>query len=284
MRRWARHGHERLYAATPGGTDLGYFDVKTRRFHSDDQSNLPLLHKAIGDHLGGQPAAVPDGSGHVPGVAEVAQPEVAAWHDISGVGPGSAAREQALAARAAQGRVTGFLARALNVKTDERAWRIGADGEQAVAQQLERLGLAWRVLHAVSVGDRGSDIDHVVIGPGGVFTVNAKNHPNASVWVGGDTFMVNGTKQPYVRNSRHEARRAARLLTEQVGFPVAAVGVIAVLGASRGFKIKAQPKDGAVVVVARKRISQYLGAQPARLSASEVDAIFDVARRSTTWG
>lgn len=285
MRRWARHGHERLYAATPGGTDLGYLDLKTGRYHSDDQSNLPLLQKAIGDHLGGAPEAGPGGSvGPAPQVVDVAQPAVAEWNDISGVSAGSAAREQALAARAAQGRVTGFLARALNVKTEERAWRIGADGEQAVALELEKLGPGWRVLHAVRVGDRGSDIDHVVIGPGGVFTVNAKNHPNASIWVGGDTFLVNGQKQPYVRNSRHEARRAAKLLTEQVGFPVSAVGVVAVYGARRGFTVKAQPRDGAVVVVARKWISQYLGRLPCRLDSRAVDAIFEAARRSTTWG
>ncbi len=60
--------------------------------------------------------------------------------------------------------------------------------------------------------------------PGGVFTVNAKNHPDASVWVSGETFMVNGRRVPYVRNSRHEAQRATQLLTDAVGFPVFVTG------------------------------------------------------------
>lgn len=34
-----------------GGTALGYLDLKTGRYHSDDISNLPLLEKAISDHL-----------------------------------------------------------------------------------------------------------------------------------------------------------------------------------------------------------------------------------------
>jgi hypothetical protein len=104
------------------------------------------------------------------------------------------------------------------------------------------------VLHAVRVGEHGSDIDHVAIGPGGVFTVNAKHHPDKSIWVGGDTFLVNGRPVPYIRNSRHEARRAARLLTEQAGFPVETTGVIAVMGAHRGFTVKKQPEDGEVLV------------------------------------
>lgn len=299
VRRWARYGHERLYAETPGGTALGYLDLKTGRYHSDDLSNLPLLEKAIGDHLAAQqivvqppPAQVtePDAAAVADIVAAAVEeqpstdaPVVPDWTDISGTRAGSAAREQAIAARAAQGRFKGFLARAFDAKTDERAWRIGADGEEAVAAQIAKLGPEWRVLHAVRVGERGSDIDHVLIGPAGVFTVNAKHHPNSSIWVGGDTFMVNGQRAPYVRNSRHEAKRAGRLLTEQVGFPVEAIGIVAVVGAHKGFTVKKQPEDGAVIVVPRKRISRYLRKLSPRLQAREIEAIYEVARRSTTW-
>lgn len=45
-------------------------------------------------------------------------------------------------------------------------------------------------------GAADADIDHVLVGPAGVFTVNAKHHPSASVWVGGDTFIVNGQRVP----------------------------------------------------------------------------------------
>ncbi len=70
--------------------------------------------------------------------------------------------------------------------------------------------------------------------------------------------MVNGHRVPYIRNSRHEARRASKMLTERAGFPVVALGVIAVMGAHKGYKIKQQPEDGRVVVVQRRGISQYL--------------------------
>lgn len=279
VRRWARYGHDRLYAETPGGTALGYFDLKTGRYHCDDLSNLPLLERAISDHL----AAREPGLVEPVEPVEPAVPTAPAWQDVGGHSAGSAAREQAIAAREAQGKVKHFLARVFDVKTEERAWRIGADGEQAVAAQLTKLGPAWRVLHSITVGRRGSDIDHVLIGPGGVLTVNAKNHPNAHIWVGGNTFLVNGQRVPYIRNSRHEAERAGRLLTEHVGFPVTVRGVIAVMGAQKGFTIKRQPEDGAVVVVQRRRISQYVGRLPVRLSEREITAIYEVARRSTTW-
>ena len=285
VQRWARYGKERLYAETPGGTALGYFDVKTGRYHSDDITNLPLLERAVSDYLVQQESQAP--------AAELSPDRVPAtpttlvrdeeWTDISGTGAGAAARERAIAERRAQGRVRGFLARLIGAKTTERAWRIGADGEQAVAAQLAKLGREWHVLHAVRVGENGADIDHVVIGPSGVFTVNSKNHPGKRVWVGGDTFMINGFRVPYIRNSRHEARRAARLLTQQAGFPVEVSGVVAVMGAHRGFTIRSQPKDGAVVVVPRKHICEHLLTRPQRLTAREIDAIYGVARRSSTW-
>lgn len=51
----------------------------------------------------------------------------------------------------------------------------------------------------------------------------------------------------------------------------------------RGFKIKKQPEDGAVVIVQRRRVSQYVKNLPRRLNKRGVEAIYEVAHRSTTW-
>lgn len=55
------------------------------------------------------------------------------------------------------------------------------------------------------------------------------------------------------------------------------------MGAQRGFTIRQQPADGAVTVVARKRIVQHLLSAPEFLTDREIAAVYDVARRSTTW-
>lgn len=205
------------------------------------------------------------------------------WTDLAATRAGAAAREQALALKQTAP-VRTFLARVLGVKTDERAWRIGADAEEEVAARLRKLGDAWKVLHAVPVGENGSDIDHVVIGPGGVFTINTKHHPDAAIWVGGNTFMVDGHRVPYVRNSRFEAQRTARMLTAALGgVPVSTTGLIAVMGARKGFTIRTQPDDGAVVVMTRREIARWLDKRPEVLTSEEVEAIYAVARRSDTW-
>lgn len=320
MKRWTRYGHDRLYVQTRAGDRLGYWDLKTATAVVEPGADRDAFDAALAAHApaGGPAIPVPapaDQSAPAPGplpdattasgsattasddtqpaedpgaqddatldAAEAGPtPDGPSCTDLAAVRPGAAAREQALALRQAAP-VRTFLARALGVKTDERAWRIGADGEEAVAARLARLGDRWKVLHAVPIGDRGSDIDHVVIGPAGVFTVNAKHHPDATVWVGGDTFMVNGQRVPYVRNSRHEARRAAKLLTAAGAGPVSATGLIAVMGARGGFTVKTQP-DG-VVVTTRKEIGKWLARQPETLTDEQVDALYEIARRSDTW-
>jgi hypothetical protein len=39
----------------------------------------------------------------------------------------------------------------------------------------------WTVLHSVPVGTGSTDIDHIAIGPAGVFTLNTKYSPHPSV-------------------------------------------------------------------------------------------------------
>lgn len=217
-------------------------------------------------------------------VAESVEPE---WVDLALNVPGQKARAQAqaeLEALRGRTRVGAFLARALDVKTDERAWRVGANGEETVGARLEKLrGHGWHVLHAVPVGERGSDIDYVLIGPGGVWTLNTKNHPGKSVWVGRRQVRVGGHPVPYLRNSRHEAERASRLLTEACGFPVFAKAALVFLTGTLipDVTIKQQPED--VAVLDRMDVPGVFRRAKRRLEAEQVEAIYAVARRSTTW-
>jgi len=52
----------------------------------------------------------------------------------------------------------------------------GATGEEQVGGLLEGLtGDGWRVIHDVTLGH--GNVDHILIGPAGVFTVETKSHP-----------------------------------------------------------------------------------------------------------
>lgn len=54
-------------------------------------------------------------------------------------------------------------------------WHRGADGEVLVGSVIEGMhDEDWRALHDVSFG--GANIDHVLFGPAGVFTIETKSH------------------------------------------------------------------------------------------------------------
>ena len=92
--------------------------------------------------------------------------------------------------------------------------------------------------------------------------------------------MVNGNRAPYIRNSRHEAVRAGRLLSKACGHPVSVRSVIAVID-PRDLTIK-EPPSG-VAVTTRVRLARWLARQPPTLDSVQVDDIFTLARRSSTW-
>jgi hypothetical protein len=176
------------------------------------------------------------------------------------------------------------VARTLDAKTDERNWRIGADGEEAIGARLDKLtARGWHVLHAVPVGRRDSDIDHVLIGPGGVYTINTKNHPGGRVWVHQHAVKVNGRTTDYLRKSRFEAGRAERLLTGAVGWPVVVRPVLIFLTGTLVPKVTIKQQPDGVTVLDRTEIPSAFRRAPVRLTSEQTDLIYEWARRSTTW-
>jgi hypothetical protein len=73
-----------------------------------------------------------------------------------------------------------------------RAWRDGARGERATARRLRRLERdGYTVLHDLAIPGSRANIDHVVIGPSGVFVVDSKCYrgrlhqtPDGMLWHG----------------------------------------------------------------------------------------------------
>jgi hypothetical protein len=301
--RWRKYGKDRLYVNGGDGVRIGWRDLLTGEDHLEDGEAAELFSRtvatwqahagyssaSIAAHSGVEaPAALPEPTVEADIVASVtcseseSEPAPETADDLADRRPGAAARAEAMRLKNERPVLT-FVARVLGVHTDERAWRIGADGEEKVAARLAKLAKAdprWLFLHAIPVGDRGSDIDHLVIGPGGVFTLNAKHHPGAKLWIAGNTFLVNGQRQPYIRNSRHEASRAARLLSTAAGVAIEATGVVVPVGAAE-VVVKEPPTD--VAVVNRARLVKWLTSQPEVLNPDVVDKLFGAARHPTTW-
>lgn len=156
----------------------------------------------------------------------------------------------------------------------------GVLAERAVAVRLAGLPAGWTVFHSLPVGRDGADIDHLVVGPGGVFTVDVKHRRDAAAWVAGHAVLVHGRRRPHVQRAEGVARRVDRIVAGVLPEAPAVRPVVAVVGAKR-LVVRAQPRLARVVRA--EQLRRFLLAQPPVLGLDEVaslSAVFDDAR---TW-
>jgi hypothetical protein len=144
---------------------------------------------------------------------------------------------------------------------DAVAWRRGAAGERRTARLLDPLERhGWVVLHDLAVPGSRANIDHLVIGPGGVFVIDSKQYrarlqldAYGKLWHGGYPLA------PSLRAVSFEADQAAHVLPDP---GVVVLPVVAVHGAQVPWgKVVV---DG-VPVVAARRLPSLLRQLPAVL-------------------
>jgi hypothetical protein len=264
---WRRYGNARIYVSQ-GAETVGWYDLRT----GVHQLDVPGLAAPFWETVHaecrrlGEPA---------PQYRPRPEPEV----DLGGTLAGAAAQARAVELRSWRTR----LAALVGVRTQAGDFAVGAKGERFVGGKLDKWARrkGWHVLHAVPVGRNGADIDHVLIGPFGVVTVNTKT-TRCKVWVGENGMMVGGTKVDYVRNSRYEAKRTRRLLAEACGRHVPVQSVIVFVGA-KGFTVKnGGPRDVAVLSDV-KALRRWLRRRGRTLTPAQVAAVHAAARRPGTW-
>jgi hypothetical protein len=157
---------------------------------------------------------------------------------------------------------------------DAVAWRRGAAGERRTARllaALERHG--WAVLHDLAVPGSQANLDHLVIGPGGVFLIDSKQYRGRlQLDLSGQLWHGRYPLAPTLRAVSFEADRAARVLPDP---GVAVVPIVAVHGAQVPWGKVVM--DGVPVVPAR-RLPSMLRALPAVLGPERVVDLADQAR------
>ena len=98
--------------------------------------------------------------------------------------------------------------------------KLGRDGERVVAEHLQQLvGAGWRVFHDIQ-GD-GFNIDHVVIGAGGISAVETKTRSkpvgrNEDPWVLEPKALVGCLKKQYTRLSDEQVAMASHHLERMI--------------------------------------------------------------------
>jgi hypothetical protein len=157
---------------------------------------------------------------------------------------------------------------------DAVAWRRGAAGERRTAHllaPLERHG--WAVLHDLALPGSWANLDHLAIGPGGVFVIDSKQYRgrlqldrSGRLWHGRYPLA------PTLRAVSWEADQAAQVLPDP---GVAVVPILAVHGAQVPW---GKVVTNGVPVLAARRLPSMLRSLPAVLGPERVTALADQAR------
>jgi len=186
---------------------------------------------------------------------------------------------EAQSRRAPRGRIARFFGVSpLNHET--HALYRGVVGEIEVGEALDRLPSEWVVRHALPVDEGLADIDHLVIGPAGVFIVTTTNHNGLGVWASQRTLMVGGIRQPHIRNMEYEMGRAERMLSTAAGSAVQVSGILAVV-AAKSLVVREKHRD--VAVLSATNIVSWLVRHKRVLSPAEVSHIGTAASLASTW-
>jgi len=157
---------------------------------------------------------------------------------------------------------------------DAVAWRRGSAGERRTARRLaalERHG--WAVLHDLALPGSQANLDHLVIGPGGVFVIDSKQYRgHLQLDASGRLGHSRDPLATALGAVSFEADRAAQVLTDP---DVVVVPIVAVHGARVPWgKVVVQ----GVPVVPAGRLPSMLRHLPAVLGPERVAVLANQAR------
>ncbi len=159
-------------------------------------------------------------------------------------------------------------------------WYDGAEGEIEVGVQLATLPPEWVVFHALPIGGHGWDIDHVLVGPGGVVTINTKQHRGARIRVEQRTVLVGERSVPYIRHARFEAERITTLLQDRRPLSHPVHPAVAFVG-PRSLDYGSVPVD--VKIIDARNLVEWLTGLPVVLDPAECLGIVEVLDNPEMW-
>lgn len=156
-----------------------------------------------------------------------------------------------------------------------RKWKLGGEGERRTGRELARLVSAgWKSYHSRAA--RYGDLDHVVIGPGGVYLLDSKNLDGAlSVDARGLTQSFGDSERDSFTLSklgnalRGEAVNLRNRIEDVAGLRCWVQAVVVVWGDFNDSTTEVEN----VVYVAGRELESWMRARPKRLSDRDVSLL-----------
>jgi hypothetical protein len=255
VRRWRRYGADRLFVTQETGARVGSVDLQSGEVVVDDPDLEDRLRRAAQEFLRAD-------------VNELVLPVPA--------------RTEAALAPADQAALEAWLGNDRDTDDELDLAQVPAERGSPLRARLERLAAeGWQVVHDVPLGRQGSLVAHLLLGPGGIFTVAEHKLQGRHVRLDGRVIEIDGESVSYLRDARLEAHRTHALLVAAGCASITVRSIVVIQGELE--VVGRQDPLAPTLVVPRHVVPAVFRAMPATLAPERVGALAHVARQRATW-
>jgi hypothetical protein len=150
--------------------------------------------------------------------------------------------------------------------------------ELRVGDVLENLGQRWDVLHDLPLRD--GSLDHLVIGPAGVFAVRTVHCGGLEAVVDPGGLAIGARVHDDLALARADADEVSDILGDASGERIRVRPLLVLVDARR---LTVRAPVPAVRIVTVQNLERTLGRAPRTLTGDEVAAVSDLADQGATW-
>lgn len=167
-----------------------------------------------------------------------------------------------------------FIVSALGkgIKRNDASYGIGSLAEEIVATKLAALGDSYHVIHDISKGLKKGNIDHIVVGPTGVFAIETKANKNFMYFYKDNIRNNTELGEKFVKQAARNAYWVHEQVKSALGMDRFVNGLV-VRPFNKDLKIDMYCRSG-VCVMDGDSVYDYIKNFKASLGKKEIDSIY----------
>ena len=160
------------------------------------------------------------------------------------------------------------------------AWLRAAQAEMVVGDILARLPEGYSVYHSLPIRNTAFWVDHLVVGPGGIFALSSKTRWDRDLTGSARTIPIGDHTMPYLRDAQFESTQISALLAGAMPATAVVQPMIVLVNPN---KIRLNRKLDVVTVIDSPRLRRWLVGRPRQFSAEQQASLTAVIEDPTTW-
>lgn len=163
---------------------------------------------------------------------------------------------------------------------NERSWLRAAQAEMIVGDILARLPNGYNVYHSLPIRNTAFWIDHLVLGPGGIFSISSKTRWDRDLTGSPRSIQIGAHAVPYLRDAQFESAQITALLAAAMPATTVVQPVVVLVNPH---KILLARKPDAVTVIDSPRLRRWLVGHQQVFSPEQQAALAAVIDDPATW-